>query len=287
MDEKPMATRNTRAVPCKPVQEDLPRVRIFGGPIDAVTRERAAAAFVDAATRQRGIWLNTTHLESLRLYRRDPTARRLIDAADVVVADGAPIVWAAKLAGTPLPERVAGSDLIYDIARQAAKCGVSLFLVGGAPGTADAAARRLADVAPSLSVVGTLCPPMGFDIDRDAVDAIVEQVSVSGAGIVLVALGFPKQDLLIERLRQRRPEASYVGLGISFSFVAGEVRRAPRWLQRFGLEWVHRLVQEPRRLATRYLIHGMPFAGRMMASAAAHRASRGRLAPGLWGAGRR
>jgi N-acetylglucosaminyldiphosphoundecaprenol N-acetyl-beta-D-mannosaminyltransferase len=142
-----------------------------------------------------------------------------------------------------------------------------VFLLGGAPGVAKRAARVLEAHAPSLVIAGIHCPPFGFEHDPAEMAAIHEALVESQPDIVLVAMSFPKTDLLIQRLRHVLPAASFLGVGISLSFITGEVRRAPEPLQAAGLEWLHRVIQEPRRLWRRYLLLGLPFAGRLVAAA--------------------
>jgi N-acetylglucosaminyldiphosphoundecaprenol N-acetyl-beta-D-mannosaminyltransferase len=256
-------------------------VRVMGVPMASLTERGASRRLVAAAREGRGTWTVTANLDHLRRYRSEPVARLLIDSADLVVADGTPLVWASRLAGAGLPQRVAGSNMIWELAREAAESGVSLYLLGGDPGVADKAARVLCERHPGLQVAGTYCPPFGFEHDERELERIERSVAAAAPGLVLVGLGFPKQDLLIGRLRGNLPAASFVGVGISFSFVAGEVSRAPLWTQRLGIEWLHRLAQEPRRLARRYLVDGLPFALSLFRSALGHRLSPRR--DGAWG----
>jgi N-acetylglucosaminyldiphosphoundecaprenol N-acetyl-beta-D-mannosaminyltransferase len=237
----------------------------------AVNEAQAVQAIIGAAKAKRGHWTITANLDHLRRYRHEPIARELVDEADMVVADGTPLVWASRLAGVPLPERVAGSNMIWSVCEAASRCHMSVFLLGGDQGVAERAARVLLERYAGLEIVGTLCPPVGFEKDAEEVSRIQCQVTEAGPQVVLVGLGFPKQDLLIRRLRDVLPHASFIGVGISLSFVAGDVSRAPKWTHRFGLEWVHRLLQEPGRLVRRYLFHGVPFALQLLTSAAWHR----------------
>jgi N-acetylglucosaminyldiphosphoundecaprenol N-acetyl-beta-D-mannosaminyltransferase len=179
-----------------------------------------------------------------------------------------PLVWACRLQKTPLPGRVAGSDLIWSLSRTAAERGAAVFLLGGDPGTADEAASRLSERYRGLRVAGTHCPAPGFERRDGELDGIVERLSDARPDIVFVALGSPKQELLIHRLQRELPRAWWLGVGISFSFVAGRVKRAPRWLRSMGCEWVHRLVQEPERLAGRYLVDDLPFGAGLIARSA-------------------
>ncbi|MEV6523710.1 WecB/TagA/CpsF family glycosyltransferase [Longispora sp. NPDC051575] len=197
------------------------------------------------------------------------TVRRFLADASLVVADGMPLLWASRLARTPLPERVAGSSLIWTLSRAAGLDGRSVFLIGGRPGTA--AGPALEAGCPGLRIAGHVSPPFGFE-RTSFYDELCARVKEAKPDIVYVGLGFPKQEHVIDRLRPELPAAWFVGCGASVQFVAGELHRAPLWMQRSGLEWIHRLLSEPRRLAGRYLIHDLPFAFRLLSSAVRKRA---------------
>jgi len=220
----------------------------------------------------RGGWICPANLDVLRQWHESTEVRDLVAHADLVVADGMPLIWAGGLQGSPLPERVAGSTLVVTLSAAAARAGASVFLLGGNPGTADAAVARLREDSPGLRVAGTLCPPFGFERDPAWLDRIERELRETAPDIVYVGLGFPKQERLIVELRRRLPDASFLSCGISFSFVAGEVHRAPVLVQRLGLEWLHRMAQEPKRLVRRYLLQGVPFLAQLMVSVLAVRA---------------
>jgi N-acetylglucosaminyldiphosphoundecaprenol N-acetyl-beta-D-mannosaminyltransferase len=250
----------------------------MGLAVDRVSEEATIRRTVEELEAGRGGWICTANLDILRQVVKKPPLRKLVDEADLVVADGMPIVWASRLQGRAVPERVAGSSLMTTLPPAAAEAGASIFLLGGNPGMADLAAERLVAASPSLEVSGTHCPPFGYERSPAALAAIEAAVTAAQPDIVFVALPFPKQEELIARLRPLLPQAWFIGVGVSFSFLAGEVQRAPRWLQRIGLEWAHRLTQEPGRLARRYLVDGIPFGVRLLADAAARRIRVGRTA---------
>ena len=244
---------------------------MMGIRLAAVTESEAVAAIVEAAVAERGHWTITANLDHLRRYRCEPLVKELFADADMIVADGTPLVWASMVAGTPLPERVAGSTMIWALSEAASRRGASIFLLGGNPGVADRAAQILTERFDGLEIAGTLCPPLGFERDEEEIRQIERRIEETKPQIVLVALGFPKQDLLIRRLRRVAPHVSFMGVGIGLSFVAGDVARAPDWTHKLGMEWLYRLAHEPRRLVRRYVIQGMPFALRLMGSAALRR----------------
>jgi N-acetylglucosaminyldiphosphoundecaprenol N-acetyl-beta-D-mannosaminyltransferase len=235
------------------------RIDLMGLPVDPVTSEDAIGTVATELERGRGGWVITPNLDHLRSYRRRPELREHFHEADLVLADGMPLIWASRIQATPLPERVAGSDLIWSLSKEAAERGASVYLVGGNPGSAEAAAGVLREAAPGLDVAGAHSPPMGFLDDPGERRRTEAEVEAAAPDIVYVGLPLEKQVDLIPRLRRRLPDAWFLGLGISFSFVCGEVSRAPGWMRASGLEWIHRLAQEPRRLARRYLVEGLPF----------------------------
>lgn len=244
-------------------------VELQGIQLAAVTESETVALVVSALDRGEGGRVATVNLDILRQCASSGVARGLVASATFAVADGQPLVWASRLKGQPLPERVAGSNLIWSLSREAAARGHRVFLLGGEPGTAEKTAARLVEAAPRLRIAGTACPPHGFDRAPDRVEEIVRVVAEATPRVVYVALPFPRQELMIERLRTALPDAWFLGVGISFSFVSGHVRRAPVPVQRLGLEWVHRLAQEPR-LLRRYGLD-LLFAPRLFAGALAAR----------------
>jgi N-acetylglucosaminyldiphosphoundecaprenol N-acetyl-beta-D-mannosaminyltransferase len=251
-----------------------PTVPIMGLRFAAVSERDTIDKVLRGVADRRGGWVCPANLDVLRQWRASAEVRGLVARADLVVADGMPLIWAGGLQGSPLPERVAGSTLISTLSAAAAEAGASVFLLGGNPGTAEAAVARLRERHPALRVAGTLCPPVGFEGDCAWTRRIHEALLAAAPDIVFVGLGFPKQERLIVALRERCPRAWFVSCGVSFSFIAGEVRRAPVLVQRLGLEWLHRLAQEPRRLYRRYLLQGLPFVAELLAAALAIRSRR-------------
>jgi N-acetylglucosaminyldiphosphoundecaprenol N-acetyl-beta-D-mannosaminyltransferase len=226
---------------------------------DDVTMAEALARIEALVRARRPAYVVTPNVDHVVRCRRDPEYADIVRAADLVLVDGQPLVWLARLAGRRLRERVAGSDLFPRLCAHAAAAGLRVFFMGGEPGVADEARRVLSARYPGLQVVGTHCPPMGFERDPAANAAAVAAVRAARPDIVFVGLGSPKQERWIVAHQAEYGPAVSLGVGISFSFVTGHVRRAPRWMQRCGLEWFHRLCMEPRRLWRRYLVNGWGF----------------------------
>lgn len=244
-----------------------PTVDLRGVRVHAISEADCVNHILYEIEAGRGGMVVTPNLDHLHRCLHDLTFAALVAEADLVVADGMPLVWAARLQGTPLPERVAGSNLITSLSAGAAAHGRRVFLLGGAPGTAERASNVLRERFPSLKIAGTACPSVGFENDPAKMADLIQSVSSARPDIVFVALGSPKQERLIVRLRPLLPQAWWLGVGISFSFLCGDVRRAPLWMQNTGLEWIHRLIQEPRRLFHRYVMVGIPFATNLLGKA--------------------
>lgn len=243
------------------------RCSLLGMPVDRVGQQGLVDHISASLAGGEGGWVLTANLDILRRNTLDATARALYRQADLCVADGMPLVWAARLQGQSLPERVAGSTLLFHLVARAAEERRSLYLLGGTASANQHAAEQLQARYPTLRLCGWSCPQLASPPSADEVRRVVDELVPLCPDILLVGMGSPKQEQLISALRSLLPRTWMIGVGISFSFVAGEVRRAPVWLQRIGLEWVHRLLQEPRRLARRYLVEDLPFALRLFASA--------------------
>ena len=201
----------------------------------------------------------TPNVDHLVKLCHEPEFRAAYAAADLVVPDGVPLLWASRLLGTPLLERVNGTDLLVRLCAMAAHNDYSVYLLGGAPGTAAAAAQVLREQHDGLRIAGYACPSIGFERQSETNDPVIEAVAESGADILFVALGAPKQEKWIQAHGSRTGVRHAVGIGGSFSLISGHIRRAPLWAQRSGLEWAWRLAHEPKQLWRRYLINDLPF----------------------------
>jgi N-acetylglucosaminyldiphosphoundecaprenol N-acetyl-beta-D-mannosaminyltransferase len=254
---------------------DVPVVHLQGARLHAITEQQCIELILHSLDAYRGGSVNTMNLDHLRRCAQSRKFAELYDQASIVTADGMPLIWASSLRGTPLPERVTGSNLILSLTAAAAARGKSIFLLGGAPGTAQKAGTVLAERHPNLCITGVSSRPYPSTTDDSEWQTIAEMLEAAKPDIVFVALACPRQEQLIDALRRRHllPSAWWVGVGIAFSFVAGTIPRAPLWMQRAGLEWLHRLLKEPRRLARRYLIQGVPFAFTLFRAAARDRFS--------------
>jgi N-acetylglucosaminyldiphosphoundecaprenol N-acetyl-beta-D-mannosaminyltransferase len=230
-------------------QSDTPaRAYVLGVRVDRVSQQQALDS-IERMVAQRRESMNqlpcrqvvTVNTEFVMMAQRDSTFRQCINEAALVVADGMGIVWATRYLGTPAPERITGTDTLPALAKRCAVSGYSLYLLGAAPGVAEMAARRLEEMAPGLRIAGCYAgsPAQGEE------DEIIERIRVANADVLCVAYGAPAQELWIRRNLQHLPVAVAMGVGGAFDFLSGRQRRAPRAMQRMGLEWLYRLYREP------------------------------------------
>jgi len=242
------------------LQESPPVVQIEGIPFVALNLKETANWIISRHTQGYGGWVVTPNIDILRRLLLDQSFHTLVSSETTIfTADGTPIIWISRLLGTPLPERVAGSDLFIELVSEAALHGKSIYLLGGNPGVAETAAAILQKQFSSLCIAGFYSPPFGFENDPEEMAKISKLMETARPDIIFVGLGSPKQEHLIASLRELLPNSWWLGIGVSFSFVAGDVRRAPIWMRKIGLEWLYRVLQEPKRLFKRYFLVGIPF----------------------------
>jgi len=199
---------------------------------------------------------NVDHIMKLQV---DKEFRDVYQQADLILPDGMPLIWASKILGSPLIEKVSGSDLFVKLCERASEGGFRLFFLGGNPGDAKKAKEVLMRKYPLLKIVGVYCPPFGFERDECENSNIEQIIRKAEPDILFVGLGAPKQEKWIHAHYRAIGVPVSIGIGISFSYVAGAIRRAPLWMQKIGLEWFWRLLMEPKRLWKRYLVDDIKF----------------------------
>lgn len=229
-------------------------VVLLGTPIDDVTLPEAIdriGVMVDEGRRSGRVHqVATVNVDFVVNASRDATLRSILQRSDLAIPDGMGVVWAARIVGIPIRERTSGADLVPALAERAAREHWRLCLFGAAPGVAERAAQILIQRFQGVDVVGLEAPAIDADGSMDAATAdVLRNVR---ADLIAVALGNPKQERWIARNRSAIGVPVYIGIGGSLDFLTGVTRRAPEWMQRSGLEWIHRAASEPRRLAGRY-----------------------------------
>jgi len=228
------------------------RISLFGIGFDAVRLPEAADRVLDWTAERQSRIVVTPNVDHVVMISERPELRSIYAEADLVLADGQPLIWAARALGTPLPERVAGSDLFPALLGRSNGRKLRVFVFGGKGDIPERAAARIRRDYPWVEVVGTLSPELGFENRPDENERAVAAVAAADADLVLVALGAPKQELWTYRERSRLRCGVALCLGATVDFMAGAVARAPVWMRHGGLEWLHRFAGEPRRLGGRY-----------------------------------
>lgn len=233
------------------------RIRIGRLEVDRLTFAGAIDAIEGLIRAGRGGAVFTPNVDHVVLAEEQEAFRASYARADLCLADGMPLLWAARLLGSPVPEKVSGSDLAPRLLERAAQRGYRVYLLGAAEGVAEKAAGVLR--VAGVNVVGTDAPLVRDPHDPRERGPIVERVRRARPDLVLVAFGAPKQELFIDAIRSEL-DCVLLGVGATLDFIAGTARRAPRWMSRHGLEWFYRLLREPRRLWRRYLVRDPKFA---------------------------
>jgi len=233
----------------------LPQIQLFGMTIDAVSMQTAAERLsLWIAERCRPCrYVVTPNVDHAVLFQEQERLRAAYKDASLVVADGFPLVVASRLLRRPVPERVAGSDLVPALFRQATESDpMNTFLLGAAPGVAERAARQIEQRWPNVRVTDFYSPPLGFERDPNENEKILSRIAAVPVDCLVVGLGAPKQELWVHAHWERIEASVALCAGATIDFLAGEKRRAPKWMQRCGMEWCHRMLTEPRRLVRRY-----------------------------------
>lgn len=232
--------------------EERPVNLVIGSPIDVLDMGHAVARIARWAARRESRYACFVNVHAVVSARRDPSFARVLRDADMATADGMPVAWMMRLQGAQGQERISGPDLMWDYCAAAASRGESIYLYGAAPKTLEALQQRLAAEFPGLRIAGVHSPPFRpLTAEEDA--AVVDAINASGAATVWVGLGCPKQERWMAEHRGRI-QAVMLGVGAAFDFHAQTTARAPAWMRNSGLEWLYRLMTEPRRLWKRYLV---------------------------------
>jgi N-acetylglucosaminyldiphosphoundecaprenol N-acetyl-beta-D-mannosaminyltransferase len=240
---------------------------VLGRRIDVLDWRQCLDRILGWAGRRESRYVCMCNVHSVVTARRDPAFGRVINGADLAAPDGAPVAWRLRALGFPKQQRISGPDLMWKCCAGAAEEGLPIFLYGGTTMALQRLSAYLAREFPRLAIVGCYAPP--FRPMTEAEDArVVDAIEHSGARVVFVGLGCPKQEVWMAAHRGRI-RAVMIGVGAAFDYHAGVLRRAPRWMRNAGLEWLHRLASEPRRLWRRYFVTNTLFlaylAGEMLA----------------------
>lgn len=240
-----------------PALPERQRARVLHTLVDATDAASVLASITHWAGARESRTVCFCNVHSAVTALQDAALAGALSEADLALPDGAPVAWTLRRRGHGSQRRISGPDLMLQLCKASAAHGLGVFLFGSTPQTLALLRAQLTQACPGLHVAGTLSPRFGtWDTDTEA--QYVAEINASGAGIVFVGLGCPRQEIWMARMRGR-VQGVMLGVGAAFDFHAGTVRRAPAWMRHSGLEWLHRLASEPRRLWRRYLVTNSVF----------------------------
>ena len=247
-----------------PLSVKYRKFQILDSAIVAITWRSILSLIITWGEKRESRYICICNVHSVVTAKRQPELQKVINNADLATPDGMPLVWMMRRSGSPSQQRINGPDLMWKYCEVAEKNNQSLYLFGSTESTLELLALKLRDAYPQLRIAGTYAPPfrpITEDEDRETID----RINNSGAGVVFVGLGCPKQELWMASHRGK-VKAVMIGVGAAFDYHAGTVKRAPKWMQHSGLEWFYRLASEPKRLWKRYLTTNSLFVYYLLAS---------------------
>lgn len=246
-----LTASNPQATPTVDQRNTVPSIAILGVPFANLTKADAVSEIVRMIGSGKPHYLATANVDFLVKATHDVELRRILNDADMVVCDGTPLLWVSRLLGNPLPERIAGADLVPTLIQVAEQKGYRVFFLGGSPEVSAKATANLKVQFPRLEIAGSYSPPSSPLLEMQHGEMIA-RIRAAKPDILFVSFGCPKQEKWISMNYRKMGVPVSVGVGATIDFLAGKFSRAPIWMQRCGLEWIYRLVQEPRRLFYRY-----------------------------------
>lgn len=242
----------------------MSRMKFMNIEIDNLTMDEALEEINRLIQINKNAYVVTPNVDHIVQLERGGELNEVYKNADLILTDGKPLIWISKWYGTPIKEKISGSDLFPHLCSLAAKNNYRMYFLGAAEGVAAKAAENLKTRFPGLQVVGTYSPPFGFEKDDAEMGKIKKQIKNVKPHILIIGLGCPKQELFILHHKDELGVPISLGLGASLDFESGNIKRAPKWLADHGLEWAYRIIQDPKRLARRYFVDDRKILGLMI-----------------------
>ena len=222
--------------------------------INNVSMEEAVQAIENMIIKKKKSYIVAVNVDVVMKMESDSKLKKIVDGADMVLVDGQPLVWIAKWHKRPVKAKISGSDLVPELCKTASEKSYSRFIIGGADGIAERAKEKLEMQLPGIQIIGTYAPPFGFEKDREELGKINAMITEASPDILIVCFGCPKQEKWIYDNYQKYNATVSICAGATVDFLAGNVKRAPKWMSNHGMEWFYRVFQDPKRLLKRYFI---------------------------------
>lgn len=232
----------------------MSRIKFLNTEVDNLTIHEAVERVEELILNKKPSYVVTPNVDHIVKLETDKEFQQVYKDADLILTDGMPLIWISKIKKTPIKEKVSGSDLFPEVCKLAAKKGYKVFLLGAAEGVAVKAAENLEAKYNGLNVVGTYSPSYGFENKENEIENIISMINEAKPDILAVGLGAPKQEKFLYKYRNRFNVPVSLAIGASIDFEAGKIKRAPYWMQKLGMEWLYRLIKEPKRMFKRYII---------------------------------
>ncbi|HAT4092984.1 TPA: WecB/TagA/CpsF family glycosyltransferase [Clostridium perfringens] len=232
----------------------MSRMNFLNIEVDNLTMNEAIDRAEELIIKKKPSYVVTPNVDHIVKLEDDKEFQDVYKNADLILTDGMPLIWISKIKGKPIKEKISGSDFFPKLCERAAQKGYSIFLLGAAEGVAAKAAKNLNKKYEGLNIVGTYSPSYGFEKKEDEIDKIIRIINESKPDILAVGLGAPKQEKFLYNYREQLNVPISLAIGASIDFEAGNIKRAPKWMQKNGLEWFYRLCKEPKRMFKRYII---------------------------------
>lgn len=239
--------------------KEFKKYKILDLEISNLTHNEVLSYFKDKIEAKEKVFCVTLNVDILRIANLNKEYLKVIKASNLIFADGMPLVWLSRLKNQPLKERIAGRKIVYDLCKLSNDNGYKVFMLGAAPGVADCAKAKLEKQMPNIQITGTYSPTKEELCDPESNMKIVEMINNSGADILFVALGAPKQEMWIHKNLSNLKPYIYIPCGGSIDFIAGVQKKCPELIGNIGFEWLFRLSTNPGRLFKRYIIDDLPF----------------------------
>ena len=230
----------------------MARIKFLNTYIDNITMEQAIDAAMQLVKEKKNAYVVTPNLDHIVMLENDNLFRDVYANANLILADGKPLIWISKYLKNPIIEKISGSDFFPNVCKKAAEQGYSIFILGAAEGIAAKAAERLMSSYNNLKIVGTYSPPIGFEKNPIETSRVLEMINASNPDILAVALGSPKGEKFIYQNLEKLNVPLSMSIGATIDFIAGKVKRCPKWMSNLGLEWLYRIYKEPKRMWKRY-----------------------------------
>lgn len=232
----------------------MSRIKFLNTYVDNLTMDEAINKIDELIINKKPSYVVTPNVDHIVKLEDDREFVEVYKEADLILTDGMPLIWISKLKKNPIIEKISGSDLFPEVCKLASKKGYKIFLLGAAEGVAAKAAENLISKYDKLNIVGTYSPSYGFEKDQLEIKKIIGMVNEANPDILAVGLGAPKQEKFLYMYRKQLNVPVSLAIGASIDFEAGNIKRAPEWMQRSGLEWAYRLGKEPKRMFKRYFV---------------------------------